>query len=70
MAILWSLVREQPFRSCQISIYDWLMRTGLTMLGMIIGVLVIVWAWVVIWIYVRWANRDYDASVARLRGSL
>ena len=46
-----------------------LLRPGLS-LGMLIGVLVIVWAWVVIWIYVRWANRDYDASVARLRGSL
>ena len=46
-----------------------LLRPGLS-LGMIIGVLVIVWAWALIWIYVRWANRDYDAGVAALRGSL
>jgi len=46
-----------------------LLRPGLS-LGMLIGVLVIVSAWVLIWIYVRWANRHYDASVAALRGSL
>ena len=46
-----------------------LLRPGFS-LGMLIGVLVIVWAWVVIWIYVRWANRDYDAGVAALRGLL
>lgn len=46
-----------------------LLRPGLS-LGMLIGVFVIVWAWVLIWIYVRWANRDYDAGVAALRGSL
>ena len=46
-----------------------LLRPGLS-LGMLIGVLVIVWAWVLIWIYVRWANRDYDAGVAALRESL
>ena len=46
-----------------------LLRPGLS-LGMLIGVLVIVWAWIVIWIYVRWANRDYDAGVAALRGLL
>ena len=45
------------------------LRPGLS-LGMLIGVLVIVWAWALIWIYVRWANRDYDAGVAALRGSL
>mgnify|MGYP003312681190 FL=1 len=46
-----------------------LLRPGLS-LGMLIGVFVIVWAWLLIWIYVRWANRDYDAGVAALRGSL
>ena len=46
-----------------------LLRPGLS-LGMLIGVLVIVWAWALIWIYVRWANRDYDAGIAALRGSL
>ena len=46
-----------------------LLRPGLS-LGMLIGVFVIVWAWLLIWIYVRWANRDYDAGVAALRGAL
>jgi len=36
-------------------------------LGMALGVLVIVAAWVLIWFYVRWANTHYDASLARLR---
>jgi uncharacterized membrane protein (DUF485 family) len=30
--------------------------------------LVIVSAWILIWIYVRWANRHYDAVVTSLRG--
>ena len=38
-------------------------------LGTLLGVLVIVTAWVVIWIYVRWANGYYDATVKRLRES-
>ena len=46
-----------------------LLRPGLS-LGMLIGVFVIVWAWALVWIYVRWANRDYDSGVAALRGSL
>ena len=37
-------------------------------LGILLGALVIVAAWVLIWIYVRWANRHYDAAVAVLRG--
>ena len=37
-------------------------------LGTLLGVLVIVTAWVLIWIYVRWANRHYDATVRSLRG--
>jgi uncharacterized membrane protein (DUF485 family) len=36
-------------------------------LGMLLGALVIVAAWVLTWIYVRWANTHYDASVDRLR---
>jgi uncharacterized membrane protein (DUF485 family) len=36
-------------------------------LGILLGVIVIVTAWVLIWIYVRWANAHYDAAVARLR---
>jgi uncharacterized membrane protein (DUF485 family) len=36
-------------------------------LGMLLGALVIVTAWVLTWIYVKWANTHYDASVDRLR---
>ena len=36
-------------------------------LGMLLGALVIVTAWTVTWIYVRWANTHYDSSVDRLR---
>jgi uncharacterized membrane protein (DUF485 family) len=35
--------------------------------GILLGALVIVAAWVLILIYVRWANRHYDAVVAGLR---
>jgi len=37
-------------------------------LGLLLGALVIVSAWVLIWIYVRWANSHYDAVVVSLRG--
>lgn len=36
-------------------------------LGMLLGALVIVIAWVLIWVYVRWANNHYDESVQGLR---
>jgi uncharacterized membrane protein (DUF485 family) len=36
-------------------------------LGMLLGALVIVAAWVLIWIYVRWANGHYDETVKSLR---
>jgi uncharacterized membrane protein (DUF485 family) len=36
-------------------------------IGMLLGVLVIVAAWVLTWIYVRWANTHYDASLRDLR---
>jgi len=36
-------------------------------LGIALGALVIVAAWVLIWIYVRWANRHYDSAIDRLR---
>lgn len=39
---------------------------GLT-LGILFGVLVIVSTWLLTWIYVRWANRHYDAELHRLR---
>ncbi len=38
-------------------------------LGILLGALVIVSAWALIWVYVRWANRHYDATVASLRGT-
>ena len=44
-----------------------LLAPGLS-LGTLLGALVIVSAWVLIWIYVRWANSHYDATVASLRG--
>ena len=36
-------------------------------LGTLLGALVIVAAWVLIWIYVRWANTHYDETVRSLR---
>jgi uncharacterized membrane protein (DUF485 family) len=36
-------------------------------LGTLLGALVIVAAWVLIWVYVRWANTHYDATVRSLR---
>jgi uncharacterized membrane protein (DUF485 family) len=36
-------------------------------LGMLLGALVIVVAWVLTWVYVRWANGGYDTSVRELR---
>ena len=37
-------------------------------LGILLGALVIIAAWVLIWIYVRWANTRYDAAIEALRG--
>ena len=36
-------------------------------LGILLGALVIVSAWALIWVYVRWANSHYDTTVASLR---
>jgi uncharacterized membrane protein (DUF485 family) len=36
-------------------------------LGILLGALVIVAAWALIWIYVRWANTHYDAAVSGMR---
>jgi len=36
--------------------------------GILLGALVIVLSWALIGVYTRWANRHYDAEVARLRG--
>jgi uncharacterized membrane protein (DUF485 family) len=38
---------------------------GLT-LGILLGALVIVAAWLLTWFYVRWANAHYDAAVGAL----
>ena len=35
--------------------------------GILLGVLVIVAAWALIWIYVRWANTTYDDAIAAYR---
>ena len=43
-----------------------LLAPGLS-LGMVLGVLVIVTAWMLMWVYVRWANTHYDAAVERIR---
>jgi cardiolipin synthase len=40
--------------------------TGLS-LGMLMGASVILVAWVLIWVYVRWANTHYDAALRKLR---
>jgi uncharacterized membrane protein (DUF485 family) len=36
-------------------------------LGILLGALVIVASWLLIWVYTRWANTHYDAGVARLK---
>ena len=41
---------------------------GTLTLGILLGVLVIVSAWLLTWIYVRWANLHYDAEVRGLSG--
>ncbi|HEU4690927.1 MAG TPA: DUF485 domain-containing protein [Vicinamibacterales bacterium] len=43
-----------------------LVTRGLS-LGMLLGALVIIVAWILTWTYVRWANTHYDASLAKLR---
>ncbi|MEH2292553.1 DUF485 domain-containing protein [Nostoc sp.] len=35
-------------------------------LGILLGALVIVAAWILIFIYVRWANSSYDDQIAKL----
>ncbi|HEY9622170.1 MAG TPA: DUF485 domain-containing protein [Crinalium sp.] len=42
-----------------------LVMPGLS-LGILLGALVIIAAWVLIYIYVRWANNYYDRQLARL----
>jgi uncharacterized membrane protein (DUF485 family) len=38
-------------------------------LGMLLGALVIVFAWVLTWYYVRWANSHYDSALQGLRAA-
>lgn len=38
-------------------------------LGILVGALVIVSAWVLIYIYVRWANNNYDEKIAQITKS-
>lgn len=38
-------------------------------LGILLGTLVIVTAWVLIVVYVRWTNQHYDAAIAVLKGA-
>jgi len=44
-----------------------LIAPGLS-LGILLGALVIVAAWVLIYIYIRWANTYYDKQLAKIRG--
>ena len=41
-----------------------------TTLGILVGVGVLLFAWVLTAVYVIWANRFYDPEVQRLRGRL
>ena len=43
-----------------------LIAPGLS-LGILLGALVIVGAWLLTWIYVRWANRRYDTELEDLQ---
>ncbi|MDF5723323.1 MAG: DUF485 domain-containing protein [Rhizonema sp. PD37] len=36
-------------------------------LGILLGALVIISAWILIFMYVRWANNHYDDKIAQLR---
>lgn len=44
-----------------------LLMPGLS-IGIVLGALVIGIAWVVTWIYVRWANEHFDRNVSAIRG--
>lgn len=49
----------KPFLATQVA-------PGLS-IGILLGALVIVSAWGLIWVYVRWANGHYDTTVTSLR---
>lgn len=44
-------------------------RVGATTLGIPIGIGIIIFAWILTGIYVRWANGAYDSMIARVRGN-
>ena len=46
-----------------------LVAEGLS-LGILLGALLILSSWVLIWIYTRWANTHYDREVSRLRAQV
>lgn len=50
------------------SLLSTLVAPGLT-LGILLGVVVILAAWLLTWIYVRWANTRYDDAARGLRES-
>jgi uncharacterized membrane protein (DUF485 family) len=35
--------------------------------GILLGAIVILASWVLVWIYAEWSNRHYDANIDRLR---
>jgi uncharacterized membrane protein (DUF485 family) len=39
-------------------------------IGILLGALLIVASWFLIWLYTRWANTHYDREIARLRREL
>ena len=41
--------------------------TGGLSVGILLGALVILAAWCLVWIYTHWANRHYDARVSAMR---
>ena len=43
-----------------------LLSPGLS-IGIVLGALVIIAAWILTWTYVRWANRVYDPELERAR---
>jgi uncharacterized membrane protein (DUF485 family) len=45
----------------------WMLAPGLS-LGIAVGAGVIVAAWLLTWVYVRWANAHYDPALRALRG--
>lgn len=63
MAVYFGFILLVAFRK---DLLGTLVARGLS-LGILLGALVIVTAWVLTWVYVRWANRHYDELLDRLR---